>query len=180
MNTRILLVLSTVASFAASGAIAQQSQGGSISGQSQQTAVALPEACRTAAQAASGDQMMQQMQGMQGTMSQTMQSGMQGMVGQMNETQKGLHEAMMKMNGPMMTGMMAKDADVAWICAMIPHHQGAIDMARAGLKGTDNEESKKLAEETIRGQEREIAKLVAWVEKNAQSESKDEATGSTK
>src|SRR5215217_373644 len=69
------------------------------------------------------------------------------------------------MNGPMMTGMMAKDADVAWICAMIPHHQGAIDMARAGLKGADNIESKKLAEETIQSQEKEIAKLVTWVEK---------------
>lgn len=47
----------------------------------------------------------------------------------------------------MMRGMMAKDADVAWISAMIPHHQGAIDMARAGLEGADNSESKKLAEE---------------------------------
>ncbi len=105
---------------------------------------------------------------------------MQGMMGQMTETQKGLHEAMMKMNGPMMTGMMAKDADVAWICAMIPHHQGAIDMARAGLKGADNAESHKMAEETIRMQEQEIRKLVAWVEKNAQKENKNETTGSTK
>jgi uncharacterized protein (DUF305 family) len=179
MKTRILLVLSTAATLYATGTMAQQNQS-TMSGQSQQTAVDLPEACRTAAQASSGDQMMQNMQSMQGNMSQTMQSGMQGMTGQMNETQKGLHEAMMKMNGPMMTGMMARDADVAWICAMIPHHQGAIDMARAGLKGADNAESKKLAEETIRGQEREIAKLVDWVSKHAQSESKNEVTGSTK
>ena len=74
----------------------------------------------------------------------------------------------------------AKDADVAWICSMIPHHQGAIDMARAGLKGADNAESKKLAEETIESNERELKKLVAWVEKNARKENKDEATGSTK
>lgn len=180
MNTRILLVLSAVATITVSGALAQQNQGGPPSGQSQQTAVDLPEACRTAAQASSGDQMMQQMQSMQGTMSQTMQGGMQGMMGQMNETQKGLHEAMMRLNGPMMTGMMAKDADVAWICAMIPHHQGAIDIARAGLKVADNAESKKMAEETIRAQEEEIRKLVVWVEKNAQSENKNETTGSTK
>lgn len=179
MNTRILVVLGTVASLAASGAIAQQNQGGSTAGQMQQTAE-LPEACRTAVQAGAQGDMMQKMQGMHASMSQSMQSDMQGMMGQMTETQKGLHEAMMKMNGPMMMGMMAKDADVAWVCPMIPHHQGAIDMARAGLKGADNEESKKLAEETIQSNEREIRKLVAWVEKNAQKESKDEATGSTK
>lgn len=161
-------------------ASAQQAPGAPASGQAAASAVDLPEACRTAAQTTGGDQMMQQMQGMQTSMSQTMQSGMQGMMGQMNETQKGLHEAMMKMNGPMMMGMMAKDADVAWICAMIPHHQGAIAMARAGLKGADNAESKKLAEETIQSNERELKKLTEWVEKHAQSESKDEATGSTK
>jgi uncharacterized protein (DUF305 family) len=74
-------------------------------------------------------------------------------------------------------GMTAKDADVAWICAMIPHHQGAIDMAKAGLKGADNAESKKLAEETIRSNEKEIEKLIAWVEKNAARESKNESGG---
>ena len=36
-----------------------------------------------------------------------------------------------------------------------------------------------MAEETIKMQEEEIAKLTAWVEKNAARESKNEATGST-
>lgn len=110
---------------------------------------------------------MQKMQAMQNSMSQTMQGNMQGMMGQLNETQKRLMEAMMKMNRPM---MMAKDADVAWICSMIPHH-----MARAGLKGANNAESRKLAEETIESNERELKKLVAWVEKNARKENRDEA-----
>lgn len=118
--------------------------------------------------------MMQPMQMMHNTMSQAMQTGMQGMMSHMTETQKGLHEAMMKMNGPMMTGMMAKDPDVAWICAMIAHHQGAIDMARAGLRGADDPESKKLAEETIQSNQKEKEKLIAWVEKNASRASKDE------
>lgn len=128
-----------------------------------QSAVKLPEVCKTAAQAGGKDAMMQDMKA---HMSQAMQS----MPGQMSETQKGLHQAMTNMNGPMMQGMMAGDADVAWICAMIPHHQGAIDMARAGLKGADNAESKRLAEETIQGQEREITKLNAWLDKNAKKE----------
>lgn len=180
MNTRILFVLSAVATITASAAFAQQNQGGSASGQSQQTEIQLPEACRTAAQASAQGDTMKKMQDMQASMSQSMESGMQGMMGQMTETQKGLHESMMKMNSPMMTGMMAKDADVAWVCAMIPHHQGAIAMARAGLKGADNAESKQLAEKTIMENEKGMKELIAWVEKHAQSENKNETTGSTK
>lgn len=135
---------------------------------SERSAVDLPKACVAAAQASA--RMMDKMQGMD------RDSAMQGMT----ETQKGLSQAMMAMHPAMMQGMMAKDADVAWICAMIPHHQGAIDMARAGLKGADNSESKQFAEETIKSQEKEIAKLVAWVEKHAERESRDETKPATK
>lgn len=128
---------------------------------SMQSAVKLPEACTAATAGKEG-----MMKDMHGHMSQAMQ----GMPGQMTETQKGLQEAMMSMNGPMMQGMMAGDPDVAWICAMIPHHQGAIDMARAGLKGADNAESKRLAEKTIEEQEKSVKELVAWLDKNAKKE----------
>jgi uncharacterized protein (DUF305 family) len=100
-------------------------------------------------------------------------------MGDMNETQKSLHQAMTDMHGPMMQGMMAKDADVAWICSMIPHHQGAIAIARAALRGGDDPESKKLAEETLRESERGLARLIAWAEKHAAKESRNETTGST-
>lgn len=143
------------------GANAQQSPGGEM-----QTAVDLPEACRTAAQAGGQGELMQQMTS---AMSQN-QKSMDGMMAKMTETQKGLRGAMMKMDPAMMSGMMAKDADVAWICAMIPHHQGAIDMAGVGLKNGDNPESKKLAEQTIRAQEKEIAELKDWLQKHAKKE----------
>lgn len=174
MKLRTFFLATALATGIASMSMAQQSQmpmGGSSGGQ-MQAADNLPEGCRAAAQASGHGQMMQ------GGMSQSMQSGMQGMMGQMTETQRGLHEAMMKMNPAMMQGMMAKDADVAWICAMIPHHRGAIEMARAGLKGADNAESKRLAEETIESNQKEVEKLIAWVEKNASRESKNEAAGS--
>ena len=148
-------------------ALAQQAPTSSPSTQMTQPASNLPAPCRTAAEAGGHGRMMQ---GMGGGMSQDMQA----MMGQMTETQKGLHEAMMKMNGPMMMGMMAKDADVAWICAMIPHHQGAIEMARAGLKGADNAESKQFAEKTIRENEKSMKDLIDWVEKHAQRESRNE------
>ena len=175
MNVRTILLATALASGLATAVTAQQTQGQMpMGGSSGQTAINLPEACRSTAQATAG----QMIQNMQGQMSQNMQ-GMQGMMGQMTETQKGLHEAMMKMNGPMMTGMMNKDADVAWVCAMIPHHLGAVEMARAGLRGADNAESKRLAEKTIMENEKGAKELVAWVEQQAKRESQNEAAGST-
>ena len=143
-----------------------------------ESSIRLPEACRAAAKSHADMPMQDMHQGMMKNMKQGMgHKGMQ--MGKMSETQQGLHEAMMAMTGPMMQGMTAEDADVAWICAMIPHHQGAIDMARAGLKGADNAESRKMAEETIAAQEKEIAKLTDWVEKYAVEENKDEKGTST-
>jgi hypothetical protein len=138
----------------------------------------LPEACRMAAQAGSGPSMMRKMDEMRSSDTGARMLGeMNAMTQQMGETHRGLMQAMQRMQPAMMEGMMAADADVAWICAMIPHHQGAIDMARAGLAGSDNAESRRMAQETIRMQEDEIAKLTAWVERNATRESRNEATG---
>ena len=164
------ILAALAAAFAITTASAQEGQTKGQSGFN------LPEACRSAAQASGHGDMMQKMQSGVSQQMQGMQ-GMQGMMAQMTETQKGLHQAMMGMHGPMMMGMMAKDADVAWICSMVPHHQGAIAMARAGLQGADNAESRKLAEETIQSNQKELEKLTAWVEKNAGRESKNE-TGS--
>lgn len=121
----------------------------------------LPAACRAA-----GGSMASDMQSMRAQMQKQMQS-MDGMMSKIGQTQRALNEAMMKMEPSMMQGMMAQDPDVAWACSMIPHHQGALDMSRAVLAGGKDPEIKKMAEKTIREQQKDIAELTRWIEKNS-------------
>ena len=58
-----------------------------------------------------------------------------------------------------------KDIDVAFVCGMLPHHQGAIDMAMAELQYGDDPWAKQLAQAVIDAQTREIAEMKAWLAK---------------
>ena len=58
------------------------------------------------------------------------------------------------------------DTDTDFARMMIPHHQGAIDMARTELAQGKDPELRQLAEEIIAAQEKEIAFLEEWLAKH--------------
>jgi len=110
----------------------------------------LPEACK--AGGAMPNSMMMEMQMPEG----------------MGAAQRAMGVGMNRMNADMAMGMMAEDPDVAFVCSMIPHHQGAIDMAKAELEHGDDPWAKEMAQKVIAAQEQEIKDMIAWLEKQGQ------------
>ncbi len=73
--------------------------------------------------------------------------------------------AMRKMHDDMMIEATG-DADVDFVKGMIPHHQGAVDMAKIVLEQGKDAEIKKFAQDIIDAQEKEIAFMNDWLKKN--------------
>lgn len=72
-------------------------------------------------------------------------------------------EIMDRMHGPMMAAMAETDPDVAFVKGMIPHHQGAVEMAEWVLKYGKDPKNRKLATEIIQQQKLEISRMHAWL-----------------
>jgi uncharacterized protein (DUF305 family) len=76
-------------------------------------------------------------------------------------------QAYMQANQAMMQAMMTAlsgDADRDFATQMIAHHQGAIDMARVELQYGTDAQLRKLAENVIATQQKEIEEMAAWLE----------------
>ena len=71
--------------------------------------------------------------------------------------------AMDRMHGPMMRGIANPDPDAAFVLGMIPHHQGAIDMAEIVLRFGKDARNQHFAREIIDVQRREIGEMREWL-----------------
>ena len=71
---------------------------------------------------------------------------------------KAYEDASAKMHRDM-TVSLSGDADIDFVRGMIPHHQGAIDMAVAYLRYGHNEQLRRIAQEIIVDQQQEIAAM---------------------
>ena len=79
-------------------------------------------------------------------------------------------DIMNKMHQAMSAGVQAKNADVGFAKGMIPHHEGAIAMAKVQLQYGKDAEMKALAQKIVDTQQSEIKYMQAWLAKNESSQ----------
>ncbi|MGH6981236.1 MAG: CopM family metallochaperone, partial [Stellaceae bacterium] len=71
-----------------------------------------------------------------------------------------------KMNHDMDAAEMNGNADHDFVTMMIPHHQGAVDMAEVELKFGKDPAMRRLASDIIAAQKREIALMQTWLKRH--------------
>jgi uncharacterized protein (DUF305 family) len=92
---------------------------------------------------------------------QTMPGMQTGMQTAASPSTQAYRDAMMKMDQGMSVTY-SGDADKDFVAGMIPHHQGAIDMAKVELQYGKDAQLRKLAQDIVVAQEKEIAFMKSW------------------
>jgi uncharacterized protein (DUF305 family) len=83
-----------------------------------------------------------------------------------SESTKAFKAADMNMMKNMGAAPYTGDPDVDFRTHMIPHHEGAIAMAKVALKYANDPQTKSMAQKIIDDQEKEVADMQAWLKKN--------------
>ena len=98
--------------------------------------------------------------GMQGQDMGRMPAGAAGPAGQ------AMMQSMQKMQQGMMGVPLSGNADRDFVAMMIPHHQGAIDMARVELQYGKDPTLRRMARGIITAQQKEIREMQQWEAKH--------------
>ena len=77
--------------------------------------------------------------------------------------QQAYADGMDAMHEEMMAGIADPVPDMAFARGMLPHHVGAVDMAKTQLKYGKDAEMRKLAQEIIDAQQSEIEQMQSWI-----------------
>ena len=77
--------------------------------------------------------------------------------------QQAYADGMDAMHEEMMAGIADPAPDMAFARGMLPHHIGAVDMAKTQLKYGKDAEMRKLAQEIIDAQQPEIEQMQSWI-----------------
>jgi uncharacterized protein (DUF305 family) len=93
----------------------------------------------------------------------SMQEHIDMMSRHVDEGHAALLQTMEPMHSDMMRGMTAADFQSAFVCSMIPHHQGAVEMAQVAQQYSDDPWILMFAQEIIATQQVEIAEMQAWL-----------------
>ncbi len=94
-----------------------------------------------------------------------MQMGSPPVAGEPAST-KGYRDAMTRMDQGMSITY-SGNSDRDFVAGMIPHHQGAVDMAKVELQYGKDPQLKKLARDIIQSQDEQIAFMKSWQAKHA-------------
>jgi uncharacterized protein (DUF305 family) len=78
-----------------------------------------------------------------------------------------MNVGMARMNHDMASAPMTGDVDHDFVVMMVPHHQGAIDMAKGELSYGKDPVMRRLAEEIIVDQKSEIDVMNLWLKKHS-------------
>ncbi len=77
-----------------------------------------------------------------------------------------LQQSMEKMHAAMMSAEFSTNGDIDFVRLMLPHHEAAIDMAKAQLLYGTDPQIRRLAQEIVTDQQSEIELMQLWLKQH--------------